>query len=184
MKKSIVILFMVSLSWTKAQSLLSNEEQFHKTAGDVLLVVLPTLSMGSTLLWKDGQKGALQFSKSLAGTLALSYALKLTVRKERPNGENNYSFPSGHTSVAFGSAAFLQKRYGWEVGIPSYLLAGYVGYTRIRANKHDGWDVMAGAVIGFGMGYLFAKPLRKDTGFKVSPGLLENTPILSFTYTF
>lgn len=82
------------------------------------------------------------------------------------------------------SAAFVQKRYGWEYGIPAYLLAGYVGYTRIEANKHDGWDVLAGAAIGVGMSYLFTKPYDKDKKFQVASGFVENTPTIGFRYQF
>ena len=159
-------------------------QKANKTAGDVLLVTMPALAMGSTFIWQDGQKGSYQFSKALASTVALTYALKLTVKKERPNKENNNSFPSGHTSVAFASAAFVQKRYGWEYGIPAYLLAGYIGYTRINADKHDGVDVLVGAAIGVGMSYLFTKPYEEKKKLSVSSGFFENTPTIGFTYKF
>ena len=163
---------------------LTPSQKANKTAGDVLLVTMPALAMGSTFIWQDGQKGSYQFSKALASTVALTYALKLTVKKERPNKENNNSFPSGHTSVAFASAAFVQKRYGWEYGIPAYLLAGYVGYTRINADKHDGVDVLVGAAIGVGMSYLFTKPYEEKKKLSVSSGFFENTPTIGFTYKF
>ncbi|WP_422107203.1 phosphatase PAP2 family protein [Winogradskyella sp.] len=168
----------------EAQQPLTANEQRHKNTGDVFVVALPALALSSTFIWKDGQKGTYQFTKALASTVAFSYALKFATNKERPNGENNYSFPSAHTSVAFASAAFVQKRYGWEYGIPAYAIAGYVGYTRIKANKHDGWDVLAGAVIGTGMSYLFTKPYNKDKKFQVVSGFINNTPTLGFTYKF
>lgn len=167
-----------------SQNPITSSQKTHKTTGDILVVAMPALALGSTFIWKDGEKGTYQFSKALAGTVALSYALKLTIKKERPNGENNNSFPSAHTSVAFASAAFVQKRYGWEYGIPAYLLAGYVGYSRVEANKHDGWDVVAGAAIGIGMSYLFTKPYEKNKKFKIASGFVENTPTIGFRYQF
>ncbi|WP_299520226.1 phosphatase PAP2 family protein [Winogradskyella sp.] len=184
MKKFIIIQATLISFCVNAQEPLTISNQRHKIAGDILVVALPTLTLSSTFIWGDGQKGAYQFTKVLATTVALSYALKFTINKERPNGENNYSFPSAHTSVAFASAGFLQKRYGWEYGIPAYAIAGYVGYTRIKANKHDGWDVLAGAVIGTGMSYLFTKPFNKDKKFQMVSGFVENTPTLGFTYKF
>ncbi|MEO0528088.1 MAG: phosphatase PAP2 family protein [Bacteroidota bacterium] len=184
MKKFILIFLVLNCTLVKAQQPLTPNEQLHKNAGDALLLALPVLALSSTFIWKDGKKGTYQFSKALAGTLTLSYGLKYVINKERPNGENNYSFPSAHTSVTFASAAFLQKRYGWEYGIPAYAIAGYVGYTRIKSNKHDGWDVLAGAVIGTGMGYLFTKPFDKDKKLQISSGFIENTPTLGFTFTF
>ena len=163
---------------------LTSSQNAQKTAGDILLFTMPAMAMGSTFIWQDGQKGTYQFSKALAGTLAVTYGLKLAINKERPNGENNNSFPSGHTSVAFTSAAFVQKRYGWEYGIPAYLLAGYVGYTRIEANKHDAVDVVAGAAIGIGMGYLFTKRYEGQKKLRISSGFMENTPTIGLTYKF
>ncbi|UOB18110.1 phosphatase PAP2 family protein [Abyssalbus ytuae] len=183
--RALVVLVFLSSSLTYGQlEPLTPSQKTNKTAGDVLLGTMPALTMGSTLIWQDGQKGTYQFSKSLVGTIALTYGLKLVINKERPNNENNNSFPSGHTSVAFASAAFVQKRYGWEYGIPTYLLAGYVGYTRIKANKHDGLDVLAGAAIGVGMSYLFTKQYDEKKKLGISSGFIENTPIIGLTYKF
>ena len=164
-----------AIGYGQTQTLTSSQKS-HKTAGDVLLIAMPALAMSSTFIWQDEQKGTYQFSKALVSTVALTYGLKLVVNKRRPNGENNNSFPSGHTSIAFASASFIQKRYGWTYGIPAYLAASYVGYTRIEANKHDGWDVLAGAIIGIGMSYLFTKPYNKEKKLKITSGFIENTP--------
>ncbi len=184
MKKFIVLVALVSSILAEAQKPLTSNEQRHKKVGDVLLLALPSVALSSTFIWKDGQKGTYQFTKAITSTIALSYGLKFIINKKRPNNENNYSFPSAHTSVTFASAAFIQKRYGWEYGIPAYLIAGYVGYTRIQANKHDGWDVLAGAAIGIGLSYLFAKPYKKDDKLRISIGFIENMPTLGFNYQF
>lgn len=180
----IIILFLFTSILFAQTEPLSASQKTHKTAGDILVGTMPTLALGSTLIWKDGKKGTGQFSKSLVGAIAITYSLKLVIDKERPNGENNNSFPSGHTSIAFTSAAFVQKRYGWKYGVPAYILAGYVGYTRIEANKHDGWDVLAGAAIGIGMSYLFTKPYDENKKLKVASGFVENTPTIGFRYNF
>ncbi|MDR7127999.1 membrane-associated phospholipid phosphatase [Algoriphagus sp. 4150] len=181
----LVVLLFLSSSLTYGQvTPLTSSQNTHKIAGDVLRGAMPALALSSTFIWKDRQKGTYQFSKALAGTFALMYGLKLITNKERPNGENNNSFPSGHTSVAFASAAFVQKRYGWEFGIPAYLLAGYVGYTRIEANKHDSVDVLAGAAIGVGISYLFTKRYDEEKKLGISSGFIENTPIIGLTYKF
>ncbi|MGS2738486.1 phosphatase PAP2 family protein [Sinomicrobium sp. M5D2P17] len=183
--KALVAFLFLSSSLTYGQvEPLTSSQKTHKIAGDVLLGAMPALALSSTFIWKDGQKGTYQFSKALTGTIALTYGLKLAINKERPNRENNNSFPSGHTSVAFASAAFVQKRYGWEYGIPAYLLAGYVGYTRIEANKHDGVDVLAGAAIGIGMSYLFTKRYDEKKKLGISSGFIENTPTIGLTYKF
>jgi hypothetical protein len=63
-----------------------------------------------------GSPGATQTAKDLAVALTLTsgavWALKYTTQRERPDGSNHYSFPSGHTAVAFAAASVIDKRYG------------------------------------------------------------------------
>jgi len=79
-------------------------------------------------------------------------ALKYAVGRERPDGSNNHSFPSGHTSNAFAWATVADRHYGHKVGIPFYVLAGFVGLTRLEENVHHLSDVVAGAALGYIVG--------------------------------
>lgn len=145
----------------------SQKESDVEVSGDILRLALPAAALGSTLIFRDQRKSTLRFAASLGTTVALSYSLKRIIDKERPNG-GRYSFPSGHASMAFTGAAFLDRRFGWKVGVPAYLLASYTGWTRLYANKHDYWDIMGGAVIGIGSAYLFGKkyePHKPALGF-------------------
>lgn len=128
-----------------------------KSAGDVLVLLLPATAAGLTFGYKD-QKGAVQFAEATALTLGTTFLLKYTVREERPNDADHLSFPSGHASVAFSSAEFMRKRYGWEYGVPAYAVASFVAYSRVEARQHYTHDVLAGAVIGIGSSYLFTRP--------------------------
>ena len=76
-------------------------------------------------------------------------ALKHTVRRERPDGSNKSSFPSGHSASAFATATVLQRHYGWKVGVPAYALGGYIALARMAWNRHHATDVVMGA--GFGI---------------------------------
>lgn len=135
-------------------------------SGDIIQVALPILAFSSTFIWKDDTRPVLQFIKTMGTSILITHGLKRLINKERPNG-GNHSFPSGHTSSAFTGAAFMQMRYGWKVGIPAYLLASYVGWTRVHENKHDTWDVVAGAATGILSAYLFTKPF-KNKDIKIS----------------
>ena len=42
---------------------------------------------------------------------------------------------------------FINNRYGVKFGIPSILLASFVGYSRVYAKKHYWEDVFTGALI-------------------------------------
>jgi membrane-associated phospholipid phosphatase len=77
--------------------------------------------------------------------------IKLATNRTRPDGRD-YSFPSGHTSSAFASAAVLQSHLGWKVGVPSYLIATYVASSRMANYRHFATDVLFGAGIGLASG--------------------------------
>lgn len=153
-KLLIVLVFLFSLQSSFSQN------RSIEASGDVLLFVMPAVAFGSTII-KNDAKGNWQFAKGAVFNLALSYGLKQIIRKQRPNKENFNSFPSGHSSITFQSASFMQRRYGWKFGLPAYLIASYTGYTRIQADKHDIYDVLAGAVIGIGSTYLFTTPYQQ-----------------------
>jgi membrane-associated phospholipid phosphatase len=75
-------------------------------------------------------------------------ALKFTVQRERPDGSNSVSFPSGHSASAFATATVLQRHYGWKAGVPATVLAAYVATARVHDNKHYLSDVVFGAAMG------------------------------------
>lgn len=153
-----ILLFVIFLfSFNSSFSQKSNTE----LTGDIIQIVLPATAGVSTVLFKGEDKGTLQFVKSFATMEIVTHATKRIINKERPNG-GKHAFPSGHTAASFMGASFLQKRYGWDVGIPAYLLASYVGYTRIEANKHDIYDVIGGVLVGTASSYIFVKPLNNS----------------------
>jgi len=115
---------------------------------DGLLAALPLAALGMTFFNEDGE-GRLQFAQSIGLNTLVVATLKETVDKERPNGNCCDAFPSGHTSTAFVSAAFMHHRYGFRIAIPAYVVATFVGYARVDHDKHFAEDVVAGAAIGF-----------------------------------
>ncbi len=78
--------------------------------------------------------------------------LKHGFSRTRPDGSNDVSFPSGHTSTSFMWATVLSRNYGLKVGIPAYAVASYVGATRLEENAHHLSDVVAGAAVGYIVG--------------------------------
>jgi membrane-associated phospholipid phosphatase len=131
------VLYMVLFNFSVAFS----QSETVKNSGDVLLFAMPVAALGATLVIGDNE-GSWQFLKGLVLNGIITYGLKNIVDKERPDLSNNQSFPSGHTSITFQSASFIQKRYGWKCGVPAYALASYTGFTRLHANKHDFVDVL------------------------------------------
>lgn len=108
------------------------------------------------------------FKKSLIYTYVLTEYVKNIIKRERPDGSDNRSFFSGHTSTTFAAATFLYKEMhdayqDWNLLQENPLLnavfetvtfstlygwAGYVGYSRIKDKKHYVSDVVVGAIVG------------------------------------
>ena len=85
-------------------------------------------------------------------TQATTYALKYTVRRDRPDGTSGFSFPSGHASTTFASASVLEGHFGWKFGLPGYALATYVAASRLHENRHYLADVVLGGALGMAAG--------------------------------
>jgi hypothetical protein len=105
-------------------------------------------------------------------TWAYTSVLKRAVGRERPNGQNDKSFPSGHSSNAFALATVAERHYGWKVGVPAYALASAVAVSRLQRDKHYLSDVVAGAAIGYIVGRTVVRvnsePLGQRGGATVS----------------
>jgi membrane-associated phospholipid phosphatase len=137
---------------------LSAQRAGVETSGTVLTVLLPATAFATTWASND-EVGRTQFYLSSATNLAATLALKFVVTKDRPDGSSQNSFPSGHTSVAFQSAAFIHLRYGLRYALPAYAGAAFVGYSREDARKHDWVDVLSGAALGTLSSILFTDRL-------------------------
>ncbi len=149
----------------------TDEDAELERTGDYLQVGIPLVALGLTfLMGGENEEGAgssyagsglaldtewLHMSGSPRHDLLLAigraelatYSLKYSIDSERPNG-GGQSFPSGHTSIAFVGAEFIRKEYGGWWGVPSYLAASYVGFSRVETKNHWNSDVLAGAAIG------------------------------------
>lgn len=123
------------------------------TASDVGRNGLVIVALGLPAVQGDWQ-GTKQAAFSLGATYAVTTGLKHVVEEERPDGSDDKSFPSGHTSSSFAAAATLHKRHGWEVGVPAHVVAAFVGVARVKADKHYVHDVIVGAAIGEAAGWL------------------------------
>ena len=82
-----------------------------------------------------------------AVVLGSVYGLKHIVKRERPDGSDLKSFPSGHAVGAFSGAMFVHKRYGWKPALLPYAMGVVTGWARVRAKHHYWHDVAAGAAV-------------------------------------
>jgi membrane-associated phospholipid phosphatase len=142
-----------------------------ETAGTYTAVALPMVA-GGIAVWKGDWTGVKQLTAVTVLTVGTVYALKHLVRECRPfakpctpGGSNWDSFPSDTAALAFAPAGFLWDRYGWQYGIPAFVAAGFSGYSRVDAKKHQFWDVLASAALSVGYNELITTHFHPRTGF-------------------
>ncbi len=172
-------------------------------ASDVLLFALPaSLTVADYFLagrdLRRAGEDLLVVTESAAVAGLATAVLKLSVGRRRPDAwaagrhagaEDEVSFPSGHTSIAFATAsAFGQvarlRGYG---GWPVVLAAGYAGsaavsYLRMAGDKHWITDCAAGAAVGILAGT--ALPLLLHQGTVGARALTVAPYPLGFAGTF
>jgi undecaprenyl-diphosphatase len=102
---------------------------------------------------------------TVAGTYALNTALKLAIRRPRPDlpglpaltaTPTRFSFPSAHASTSFAGALAYAR-----LGLPApvlYGLAFAMSLSRLYLGVHYPSDVLAGAALGALLGATLARP--------------------------
>ncbi|MBM4204791.1 MAG: phosphatase PAP2 family protein [Gammaproteobacteria bacterium] len=114
-------------------------------------VIAPAESAGDKLARLSAGVGAVL----LTGGIELS--LKEAVGRERPNGKNSNSFPSGHAGRTQALATMTEYNLRAmdlsdpaRIGImaTSQLLAAGTAWARVEAGKHHVNDVLIGSAIG------------------------------------
>ncbi|MEH6406047.1 MAG: phosphatase PAP2 family protein [Leeuwenhoekiella sp.] len=178
----LLLLFVLLALKFYGQDQVEPNNKFIEHSGDVLAIAIPVSAFVTTLVLKD-KKGSWQFAESAAINLAATYALKYTINKPRQDNNGHQGFPSGHTSTAFQGASFIHRRYGFIYSIPAYALAGFTAFSRLDAEKHDGYDILAGALVGIGSTLLFTSPYEQEH-MELSFAKGEGSYLLGFKYKF
>jgi len=137
-------------------------------------IIFIFLIMTTLFLWSErkGEWIPILWSSFIITTI-LGYVFKFDFARARPLavkfipflGLVDYSFPSLHTAVCFSVVPILDKefpklRWFW------ILFAILVGFSRIYLKMHYLSDVIAGALLGMIIGYLFIKFEAKHKLFK------------------
>jgi membrane-associated phospholipid phosphatase len=155
------------------------EQELPASLSDAVVYGSMGLSAGVGLtLWTQGEgaRPVLAVAGGMATDLAITELGKRSFDRRRPytygadtswvhDNDATKSFPSGHTSTtaaAWFSAAEVLRREGVldtrGKRVAAYTLASgatvTAGTLRVLAGKHFPTDVMAGAAIGAGMGFL------------------------------
>lgn len=101
---------------------------------------------------------------SLASTfLLVDFVMKPWIKRVRPyevieglqrlvGPENSYSFPSGHSSTSLAVGYVLLRKLPAVYGIPAFLVAILMAFSRMYVGVHYPSDVIIGALIGIAVG--------------------------------
>ncbi len=142
---------------------------FHNIVTNSVFPVLTYLGEGGAV-WillalffllrrKSRKQGILMFCAIALGFVLGELLLKNIVCRERPFQTfpeytsllilppSGFSFPSGHTCSSFAAAAMLLSR-SKRWGIPAFLLACLIAFSRIFLFVHWPTDVLAGIALG------------------------------------
>lgn len=136
-------------------------------ASDVLRDALVVATFGTAVATPSGDqpgewivaktKGLLVEAAALHATTLTTDAIKSASGRSRPNGANDRSFPSGHTSRAAAAARLAERNLSVMDLRPStdqvanvLLVGGVAGtaWARVEAGVHYPSDVLAGAALG------------------------------------
>ncbi|HLU68397.1 MAG TPA: phosphatase PAP2 family protein [Kofleriaceae bacterium] len=166
----------------------------HGASDLVAFGLAPAGAFGLTALaaWRDDRArdwpiDALIVLESVVLAADLNQLTKFAVGRARPfvraggagvadDPDNNLSFYSGHTSLAFslatsaGAVATIRGYRAaplvWGAGLT---LAAATGWLRIAADKHYATDVLTGAAIGSAIGLAVPLLLRRAPGGERAP---------------
>ena len=141
---------------------------FSRIGDSGLIWIIITIIL---LIPKRTRRYGLTCALSLLFSLLLcNLGLKPIVMRERPfagkemellvAAPQDFSFPSGHTSSSFAAATALSA-HGRSWGIPAYILAVLIAFSRLYLYVHFPSDVLAGAVVGIICGILARLVIKK-----------------------
>ncbi len=143
-------------------------EHMHTPLWDKIMIAITSLG-NSKLIWIAITFLLLLNKKTRPCGIVLTYALSIEfllgdgilkplIERDRPfirypeiklliPRPGSYSFPSGHTMSSF-TAATVIFYFNKNTGIPAYILAFLIGFSRLYLFCHYPTDVLAGAVFG------------------------------------
>lgn len=177
------ILAAAALSLALAAGPALAKSDFIEQSGTDIAIALPVIAGGITVA-KSDWNGTAQLFLDTTLTLGTAFALKYAVPEERPDHSDNQSFPSDTAALAFAPAQFLWDRYGWQYGLPAYIAAGYVGYSRVEAKQHHWWDVATSAGIAFGYSQFITTRYRPSRNMETDLYATPHSAYLTLNYRF
>jgi hypothetical protein len=162
--------------WSTTHTPVFGSHESAVKASDDLRLATHMVMVGSAFLpsdtgsfWKKAL-GRLVWEQAGAVSAALmTRAVKVAVRRTRPDGSDRLSFPSGHASDAFAYTAASVRNFSdvamnrtVRVGVDATatLVAVGTAWARVEGSKHYPTDVLVGAAVGNAVSVVFSELRR------------------------
>lgn len=159
--RNAIVLTVIALTVLSVMAGPARRASVSERIGDSVQVALPMLGWGCAAVNGKATEYAVRFIAMWVATHGTKHGLMQAPINIRPNG-GDQGFPSGHTSASvYGASALVHDcvtASPWVQGAV-ILSAGFVGASRIEADKHDIWQVLAGALYG----WIGDRALRRPT---------------------
>lgn len=172
------------ISGSVAPLFLFLDEQIRSDLAPVFVMYLETMSYSAVLP---------TFGKGTVQRIRPYVYNPDTPSNIKTSRESKKSFFSGHASFSFSTTVFFasvytkyhpeSKKIVWPLAL---LTSSTVGFLRYRAGMHFPSDILVGAIVGSGIGYLIPKihECTKDSSWSILPQLSSRSGTLSLRYTF
>ena len=174
-KKILVLFAIIAVFSTGLYAFRFDYSEDLDRIGDVGMYL--SLALPGTLLFEAETEAYPSLALSYGSVIGAGYLVR-TVLKEAitaqrpyvgypdappPSSDDYKSFPSGHALMTFASAAYLQTAVClWHsdstllksMAVANWILAAATSTLRVVGGSHHVHDVLAGAAIGGGLGFL------------------------------
>jgi membrane-associated phospholipid phosphatase len=120
-------------------------------------ILAPVIGVVMPIIFRD-YRGLLQSIVQYIISLGFTHFLKGIVKRKRPDGSNDKSFPSAHTTSCAAVASFAYRRYGLLYSAPLWGITAKMGKERVESKKHHVTDVLASVASSMLFSYVTTSP--------------------------
>jgi hypothetical protein len=156
----LAVAMFAALPPSAAQAAIASKNT-EKAAGDAIAYSLPVAALTITFLHDDDWTGVKEYSFVAAATMGTTLLIRQFVRKTSPDGSTDRSFPSIEAAVGSPAGSYLWRRYGWQYGIPAFLLEQGASFLLDRAGKHRLVDGLAVTALSAGFSWMAVTTYHK-----------------------
>ncbi len=175
--------------WARRETPVFGSTSGAKTGGEILLGASAGLALGTALATPSGCCGAeIRRNKlkgfgaetlAVGGAAGLAFLGKYTIGRERPNGTDDLSFPSGHATTASALSVMTWRNSDWLCTTPKAKtalkatatgVALLTGWSRVEAGAHFPSDIFAGHALGNLTGRFVHDSLLGRRGWQLRTG--------------